>query len=93
MVHWKKRCLAWAECVDAWRITPRLLLGGYCWFVYTVTNSLLTWYMALPGPERTLENGGFAAGIFTALTGFGTVFINVYLKSGRRWTSDDQNQD
>lgn len=71
--------------MDAWRIMPRLLLLCYCLFVYTTTDRLLTWYMALPAAERTLENGGFAAGLFTALTGFGTVFVNAYLKSGRHW--------
>ena len=82
---WKIRCLQLAECMDAWRITPRLLLVAACSFVYQTTDRLLTWYMALPIAERTLENGGFAAGVFTVLTGLITVFMNAYLNSGRRW--------
>lgn len=83
--NWKIRCLQLAECADAWRIVPRILLLAYCAFVYHTTDLLLTWYMTLPSAERTLESGGFAAGLFTALTGFGTVFVNAYLKSGRQW--------
>lgn len=82
---WKTRCLMLAECADAWRIVPRILLLAYCAFVYNTTDFLLTWYTTLPSVERTLESGGFAAGLFTALTGFGTVFVNAYLKSGRHW--------
>lgn len=82
---WKIRCLQLAECADAWRMVPRILLLAYCVFVYQTTDLLLQWYMNLPAAERTLESGGFAAGLFTALTGFGTVFVNAYLKSGRHW--------
>lgn len=83
--HWKRRCLWLAECVDAWRLMPRVLLGAYCAFVADVTYTLLDWYTSLPAVERGLESGGFAAAIFTVVTGLGTHFINTYLKSGRRW--------
>lgn len=82
---WKTRCLLLAECADAWRVTPRALLIAYWILVYDVTDRLLTWYMALPAAERSMEASGMAVGIFTALLGLGTNFMNVYLKSGRKW--------
>ena len=74
-----------AECVDAWRLVPRALLFAYWVLVYQVTDRLLTWYMALPSLERTAEASGMAFGIFTALLGLGTNFMNAYIKTGRNW--------
>ena len=82
---WKMRCMHLAECFDAWRVAPRCLLVAYWTLVYEVTDRLLTWYMALPGDERSMEASGMAVGIFTALLGLGTNFMNVYVKSGRKW--------
>ena len=76
-----------AECFDAWRVAPRLLLVAYWLLVYDVTDRLLAWYMALPAAERSMEASGMAVGIFTALLGLGTNFMNVYVKSGRKWNS------
>lgn len=90
--RWKLRCLWLAECVDAWRILPRCLLVAYCFFVYNITDRLLSWYMTLPINERTLEAGGFAAAIFTVITGLGTMFVNTYLKSGRRWNGSKSTE-
>lgn len=85
MPVWKERCLNVAEVVDAWRVTPRALLLAYWLLVYDVTDRLLTWYMTLPALERTAEASGMAFGIFTALLGLGTIFMNAYIKTGRRW--------
>lgn len=74
-----------AECVDAWRLVPRALLFAYWVLVYDVTDRLLTWYMSLPAIERTAEASGMAFGIFTALLGLGTNFMNAYIKTGRNW--------
>lgn len=82
---WKTRCLMLAECVDAWRVAPRTLLGLYWYLVYDVTDRLLTWYMELPSAERSMEASGMAFGIFTALLGLGTIFMNAYIKTGRKW--------
>ena len=82
---WKVRCLLLAECVDAWRVMPRLLMLAYIGFVYHITTFLLNWYVNLPADERSMEASGFAFGVFTAITGLGTVFLNAYLKSGRKW--------
>lgn len=90
---WKQRCLHLAECFDAWRIAPRILLGLYWVLVYRVTDRLLTWYMALPADERSLEASGMAIGIFTALLGLGTNFMNVYVKSGRKWNGQVHNDE
>lgn len=86
----KQAWLSAAEVVDAWRVWPRLLLIGYCYFVFTLTEKLVTWYMGLPAAERSLEASGMAVAIFTAVTAFGTQFLNAYLKSGRKW---DGKQD
>jgi len=42
--------------------------------------------MSLPALERTAEASGMAFGIFTALLGLGTIFMNAYIKTGRKWT-------
>lgn len=90
--HWKQRCLWLAECADAWRIVPRLLLLASCWFVYDITHHVLQWYMHLPAAERGIENGGFAASVFTVVTGLVTMFMNSYLKSGRKWTDQGNTE-
>lgn len=88
--RWKVRCLQLAECVDAWRVAPRLLLVAYWALVYSVTDRILTWYMALPAAERSMEASGMSFGVFTALLGLGTMFMNAYIKTGRKW--NDQNE-
>lgn len=90
MPAWKQRCLHLAECVDAWRVAPRLLLIAYWTLVYDVTDRLLTWYMALPYTERTAEASGMAFGIFTALLGLGTIFMKAYVDTGRKWNGDNR---
>lgn len=90
MPAWKVRCLNLAECFDAWRVAPRILLAAYWVLVYSVTDRLLTWYMALPSAERSMEASGMAFGIFTALLGLGTIFMNAYIKTGRKWNGDNR---
>lgn len=82
---WKTRCLQLAECADAWRVAPRLLLIAYWTLVYDVTDRILTWYMLLPASERSMEASGMSFGVFTALLGLGTMFMNAYIKTGRKW--------
>jgi hypothetical protein len=83
--------LAGAEITDAWRVIPRLLLIGYCFFVFDLTSRLLTWYFTLPAAERSLEASGLGVAVFTAVTGFGTQFLNAYIKSGRKWNGSSNN--
>jgi hypothetical protein len=61
------------------------MLFVYWTLVYEVTDRLLTWYMELPGDERSMEASGMAFGVFTAILGLGTILTNAYLKSGRAW--------
>lgn len=89
MPKWKVRCLNLAECFDAWRVAPRALLAAYWVLVYEVTDRLLTWYMNLPLDERTAEASGMAFGIFSALLGLGTIFMNAYIKTGRNWKENE----
>lgn len=79
-----------AEVIDAYRIIPRALMIAYCVFVYHITTYLLDWYTALPFEERSVEASGLAFGIFTAVTGLGTQFLNAYLKSGRQWNGSSE---
>ena len=83
---WKTICMTLAGCHDAWRLTPRLLLFAACWFVYDMYHELFAWYTALPAAERTMEASGLAWGMFTTISGFVTVFLNAYVKSGRKWS-------
>lgn len=88
-MNWKVTMLSAAEVTDAFRVIPRLLLVAYCLFVYDVTFYLLDWYTHLPAQDRNLEASGLAAAIFTAITGFGTQFLNAYIKSGRDWKNGE----
>jgi hypothetical protein len=87
----REKWLKAAEVVDAFRIFPRILLGGYCWFVVELTDRLLDWYTALPLGERSVEASGMAVGLFTAVVGFGTGFLNTYVNSGRKWNGSVPN--
>ncbi len=88
----KEKWLAAAEVVDAWRVVPRIIMFGYCVWTIDVVWKLLAWYMALPGPERSLEASGFAAGVITAVTGLNTFAIRVYVYSGRKWNGTHVDQ-
>jgi hypothetical protein len=63
-----------------------LLLVAYWKLVYDVSDRILSWYMALPAAERSMEASGMAFGVFTALLGLGTIFMNAYVNSGRKWS-------
>lgn len=81
----KEQWLQTAEIVDAFRVVPRLVLFAYLIFVFWLTDRIIDWYFALPAAERSMEASGLAVGLFTAITGFGTVFVNMYIKTGREW--------
>lgn len=89
----RKGLLYAAEVVDAWRVVPRVVVFSYVVFVAWITKYLLDWYTQLPAVERTIESSGFAAGIFTAVTGLCGIFINAYLKTGRDWQKEDAHHD
>ena len=66
------------EYVDRWRVIPRLLMGGYVYFLYTV----IMWFIGLPAP--TLEQAGFASAIVT----IGAGWFQIYIGSAPKMTSE-----
>ncbi len=75
-----------AQVFDTWRVVPRGVLLGYCYWVEHITNRILTWYEHLPGAERTLEASGLAGAIITAVTGLAVWVFKVYSENGNDWT-------
>jgi len=74
-----------AEVFDTWRVVPRCVLFGYCWWVTHVTDWILGWYQKLPGPERTLETSGLAGAIITAVTGMAIWVYKIYTNNSTDW--------
>ena len=75
---------------------PVVVLGPHCdpelvlelchaRFQLWLTKWIVGWYMLLPAAERSMEATGLVGVVFTTITGLGTMFMNAYLKSGRRW--------
>ena len=76
-----------AEVFDSWRVVPRLILFGYCWWVSHVTDSSLTWYQHIPANERGVESAGLVGAIITAVTGMAVWVFKIYTSGGRDWDS------
>ncbi len=91
---WRKGHLAVAEWIDAWRLVPRIIAGGYAWVTYTVVK----WYMNLK-PEL-LENCNVEllkevcvvqapstqhAALVTAVIGIAAAMFAFYANSGKKW--------
>ncbi len=91
---WRKGHLAVAEWIDAWRIVPRVICGGYAWVTYTV----IKWYMNLK-PE-VLENCNVEllkdvcviqapstqhAALVTAVIGIAAAMFAFYANTGKKW--------
>ena len=81
----KQRYLDAAEVFDSWRVVPRLILFGYCWWVSHVTDSALSWYQHIPASERGLESAGLVGAIITAVTGLAVWVYKIYSDTGRDW--------
>lgn len=77
--------LAWAEAIDAARVVPRLLIGGYCWWSVKLITWLVDWYTRLPTADRTINDAGFVAAVIGAITGFGVPIFRIYSQNGRNW--------
>ena len=71
----RKVYLSIAEAIDAFRLIPRLLVGGYAWLVYKV----VMWYMALPDP--TTQH----AALVTTVVSMAAAIIGLYSSTGRKW--------
>lgn len=77
-----------AEIFDTWRVIPRVMLFGYSFFVWHITDFLLTWYTRQPAAERGVEESAMVAAIFTAVTGFSPWIFKIYSENGRNWTDN-----
>lgn len=81
----KQAWLDSAEVFDSWRVVPRAILFGYCWWVAHVTDSALTWYQRIPASERGIESAGLVGAIITAVTGMAVWVFKIYTGGGRDW--------
>lgn len=88
----KTKWLDAALIFDHWRVVPRFILFGYCWWIAYLTNFILAWYMKLPGPERTVEASGLVGVIITAVTGFGPWVYKIYSDSSTDWSANQTVQ-
>lgn len=80
------KALHWAEVVDSWRVFPRLfLLSCFLWTV-RLTHDLVTWYMALPKDDRSIEASGFASVALLGALGFLKLVYSTYTAAGRVWS-------
>lgn len=70
------RWLRAAEIFDAWRTVPRLLVGGYAWLVWDVTQ----WAMRMP--DLSPAQSAFVSVVWGAATGV----FGLYVGTGRKWT-------
>ena len=90
---YRKAHLSVAELVDAWRVVPRLLVGGYSYLIFVVVK----WYMSLePGMiedcmSLTVTECIYQApttqhaALVTAVVGIAAVVFGVYANSSRKW--------
>lgn len=76
-----------AEVFDSWRVIPRAVLLGYCWWTVYLVDKLTGWYMHIPVAERAVETAGFAGAVITAVTGMGAFVFKIYSDNGRDWNS------
>lgn len=71
----KAAWLAAAEICDAWRVVPRLLVGGYAALVWSVTS----WAMSLP--DLSMAQSTFVSIVWGASAGV----FGLYTAGGRKW--------
>jgi hypothetical protein len=81
----KVTVLGWAECIDAYRVFPRLFLAICLAWSVALNYELMRWYMHLPHEERGLEASGFASIAFVAVMGFLKLVYTTYSSTGRDW--------
>ncbi len=85
-------CLQGAECFDAWRVIPRIVLFAYAGWLAYVTDKLLNWYMGLPQPAQTGQASAFCFGAITAITGIAGYIFRIYSDSSRDWSKETSNR-
>lgn len=81
----KEKWLAAAEVFDAWRVYPRIILGGFAWWTIYVFDITLKWYFAQPAAERSVQDAGMVTALLSAITGLFTLVVKFYVNSGRQW--------
>lgn len=72
-----------AEVFDFWRVVPRVVLFAYLYCAAAASWYLVKWYTHLPFTERDTTAAAFVGAVFTMLTGFATVILNIYSNNGR----------
>lgn len=73
----KEEHLTLAEIIDAYRVLPRAIMGGYGLLLWMVSF----WYMDLADP--TTQQTTFVSILFGACAGI----TGWYFSTGRKWTS------
>ena len=86
----KRAWLDYAELFDTWRLVPRAILFGYCYWVAHVTDGTMYWYQHLPANERTIEASGLAGAIITAVTGLLPWIYRIYSDNSNNWNGSQQ---
>lgn len=73
--EFKEWALSGAEITDAYRVVPRILMGGYAYLVYDLT----VWYQMLPAPSTSQQ------WVVSTVWGAAALITKFYLESGRKW--------
>lgn len=73
----RRRHLAIAELIDAWRVVPRLLVAGYSYVVWDTVE----WYQLLADP--TTQH----TACLSAIVGASAVVFGFYTNSGSKWAN------
>ncbi len=69
-----RRWLIAAKLIDRFRLIPRLMVAGYGWLMWDVSQ----WFMHLPEPSGT------QAAFVSTLVGAGAAVFGLYVNSGDR---------
>jgi hypothetical protein len=76
------------ELIDASRIVPRIVLGGFAvWTIY-IFDVTLHWYFTQPAVERSVQDAGMVTALLSAITGLFTLVVKFYVNSGRQWSGE-----
>jgi len=75
----RRMAMSIAECVDYFRVVPRVILVCYSFMMYEVVQ----WFMALNAPSTE------QASLIVTLLGVAGAIIGLYQKGGKTWTKED----
>lgn len=71
----RRRHLAMAELLDAWRVVPRLLVTAYSYLVWDTVQ----WFQHIPEP--TTQH----TALVSAIVGASAIVFGAYTNSGHNW--------